>query len=68
MFVFSNEINVICPSYIIGDPLRFNADEYDIENILDLFTAPAEGLNSPLNMKNQLLRVGWDQERLFTLG
>ena len=33
-----------------------NADEFDIENILDLFIDPTDGLNSPFDFTNSIIK------------
>lgn len=33
-----------------------NADEFDIENILDLFIDPTDGLNSPFDFTNSIVK------------
>lgn len=33
-----------------------NADEYDLENILDLFIDPTEGLNNPFEFENSIIK------------
>ena len=33
-----------------------NADEYDLENILDLFIDPTDGLNGPFEFSNAIIK------------
>lgn len=41
-----------------------NADEFDIENILDLFIDPTDGLNSPFDFTNSIVKgkMGWEKQ------
>jgi hypothetical protein len=55
-----------CDNLVTGDLLEQlyfsrpfkvrNADEYDLENVLDLFIDPTEGLNNPFDYENTIIK------------